>query len=47
MNRGAALTETDDKKLNERAHAFMDELVQRVRAAAAARANRVRKEQAR
>ena len=38
MNRGAALIETSDKKLNDRAQAVMDELVKKLRAAAATRA---------
>ena len=46
MNRGAALIETPDKKLNGRAQAVMDELVKKVRAAAAARASRTGKERA-
>jgi hypothetical protein len=46
MNRGAALIETSDKKLNGRAQAVMDELVKKVRAAAVARTSRMRKEQA-
>ncbi len=47
MNRGGALMETSDRKLNARAEAVLDELLKRVRTAAAARASRVRKEQAR
>jgi chromosome partitioning protein len=46
MNRGAALTETSDDKLNERAQALIDELVKKVRGAAEARASRIRKEHA-
>jgi chromosome partitioning protein len=46
MNRGQALTETADKSLNCRAQALIDELVKKVRAEAAARASRRRKEQA-
>jgi chromosome partitioning protein len=46
MNRGAALMETSDRKLNVRAQAVLDELLKRVRTAAAARASRLQKEQA-
>jgi chromosome partitioning protein len=46
MNRGAALTETSDRALNARAQALMDELLKKVRSEVAARASRLRKEQA-
>jgi chromosome partitioning protein len=45
MNEGASLVETSDKNLNDRARAVVDELVKKMRVAAAARAKR-RKEQA-
>ena len=46
MNRGAALTETGDRKLDDRAQMVLDELVKKVRTAASVRASRIRKEQA-
>ena len=47
MNTGASLIESTDGRLNARGQTMMDELVKKVRAAAAARASRARKEQVR
>ena len=45
MNRGASLVEVADKRLNARADAVIEELMKKVRAIAAVRTGRTRKEQ--